>query len=198
MIRVGLTGGIGSGKSLVCSILTKLQVPVYMADREARRLMNHDPELRAKITRMFGEQSYGKKGLNREFLAAQLFGDRQKLLSMNALVHPVVRQDFFAWADQHKGMPYVVEEAAILFESGAYKEMDQTVLVTAPKEIRVRRVMERDGIGRDAVLKRLSHQMEEEELKKLANHLINNNGEHMLLPQVIELHNKLLIREGQL
>jgi dephospho-CoA kinase len=169
-----------------------------MADREARRLMNHHPELKHKIKDMFGEQAYGKEGLNREFLAAQLFGDREKLLSMNALVHPVVREDFFSWADQHKDFPYVVEEAAILFESGAYKEMDQTVLVTAPEEIRIGRVMERDGLDRDAVLKRLSHQLKEEELKKRADHLISNDGEHMLLPQVIELHNKLLMVEKQL
>lgn len=192
MIRVGLTGGIGSGKSLICSILIKLGVPVYKADAEARRLMNQDPLLRTKIIESFGEQAYGKDGLNREYLAAQLFGDEEKLLSMNALVHPAVRDDFFRWADLHKEYPYVLEEAAILFESGAYRHMDQTVLVTAPEELRIKRVMERDGSERDAVMKRMSHQMKEEELMKLADHVIVNDGEQMLLPQVIELHNKLL------
>jgi len=192
MIRVGLTGGIGSGKSLVCSILDRLGIPVYKADAEARRLMNDEPLLRTKIVESFGDQAYENEGLNREFLATQVFGDAKKLELMNSLVHPAVREDFLKWADQHREYPYVVEEAAILFESGAFREMDQTVLVTAPEELRIKRVMERDGSEREAVLKRMGHQRKEEELLKLADHVIVNDGEQMLLPQVIDLHNKLL------
>lgn len=192
MLRVGLTGGIGSGKSLISSILIKLGVPVYHADSEARRLMDHDPILKKKIIEGFGEKAYDKDGLDREFLASQIFDDREKLLSVNAMVHPVVHEDFLQWTNRHKASPYVVEEAAILIESGAYKEMDHTVLVTAPEELRISRVMERDGTGRDAVLKRMSHQMKEAKLKKLADHLIINDEKQMLLPQVITLHNKLL------
>jgi len=192
MIRVGLTGGIGSGKSLVCSILDRFGIPVYKADAEARRLMNDEPLLRTKIVESFGDQAYENEGLNREFLATQVFGDAKKLELMNSLVHPAVREDFLKWADQHREYPYVVEEAAILFESGAFREMDQTVLVTAPEELRIKRVMERDGSEREAVLKRMGHQRKEEELLKLADHVIVNDGEQMLLPQVIDLHNKLL------
>ena len=198
MIRVGLTGGIGSGKSLVCSILDRLGIPVYKADAEARRLMNDEPLLRTKIVESFGDQAYENEGLNREFLATQVFGDAKKLELMNSLVHPAVREDFLKWADQHREYPYVVEEAAILFESGAFREMDQTVLVTAPEELRIKRVMERDGSEREAVLKRMGHQRKEEELLKLADHVIVNDGEQMLLPQVIDLHNKLLKADNQL
>ncbi len=192
MIRVGLTGGIGSGKSLICSILGKLGVPVYKADVEARRLMNDHPVLRTGIRDLFGEQAYGQGGLDREYLAEQLFGDAEKLEIMNSLVHPIVREDFLLWSDLQKAVPYVVEEAAILFESGANRVMDQTVLVTAPEAVRIARVMDRDGYDLDAVKRRIGHQMSEEELRKLADHIIENDGQQMLLPQVIELHNKLI------
>lgn len=198
MFRVGLTGGIGSGKSLICSILEKLGVPVYYADTEARKLMNSDPDLREQIMRLLGEQAYGSGSLNSSYIAGRLFGDEALLTAMNSIVHPAVRNDFKRWADLQKELPYVVEEAAILFESGAYREMDLTVLATAPEEVRIRRVMVRDGIDRDSVLSRMGHQWSEEELIKLADHVIINDEQQMLLPQVIELHNKLLKGNKQL
>jgi len=198
MYRVGLTGGIGSGKSLICSILEKLGVSVYYADAEARSLMDSDPVLKVKIVGLFGEQAYSGGSLDRQYLAGRLFGDAELLASMNTVVHPAVREDFKRWADLQKGVPYVVEEAAILFESGAHREMDHTVLVYAPEEVRIGRVMERDGCDRESVLRRMGHQWSEEELKKLADHVIVNDGQQMLLPQVIELHNKLLTGNNQL
>ena len=198
MFRVGLTGGIGSGKSLICSILEKMRVPVYYADTEAKRLMNSDPALKRKIVDLFGELAYRDGSQDRKYLAGRLFGDAALLASMNALVHPAVRQDFRHWADQHSEVPYVIEEAAILFESGAHLGLDQTVLVHAPVEVRIGRVMERDGCDRDSVLRRMGHQWSEEELRKLADHVIVNDGQQMLLPQVIELHNKLLKEDNQL
>ncbi len=198
MFRVGLTGGIGSGKSLICSILEKLGVSVYYADAEARSLMDNDPALKVKIVELFGEQAYSGGSLDRQYLAGRLFGDAELLASMNTVVHPAVREDFKRWADLQKGVPYVVEEAAILFESGAHREMDHTVLVYAPEEVRIGRVMERDGCDRESVLRRMGHQWSEEELKKLADHVIVNDGQQMLLPQVIELHNKLLTGNNQL
>ena len=194
MFCVGITGGIGSGKSLVCSILNKLGVPVYHADAEARRLMNSDPELRAAIVQMFGEGAYSGDVLNRKFLAESVFGDHERLARLNGLVHPAVGQDFIRWAAAQRGVPYVLEEAAILFESGAYKKMDLSVLVYAPRELRISRVMERDRVDREDVLKRMGHQLSEEELVPLADHLIYNDGTQMLLPQVIELHEKVLNR----
>ena len=192
MFRVGLTGGIGSGKTLVCSIFEKLGVPVYSADTEARVLMNTDAELKYGIVNMFGDQAYSKDGMDRVFLAGSVFGDHEKLSGLNRLVHPAVRKDFNRWAALQTGSPYVVEETAILFESGADAEMDLAVLVYAPEELRIRRVMERDQTDREAVLKRMGHQMSEEEKTKMAGHIIYNDGTQMLLPQVIELHNKIL------
>ena len=198
MFRVGLTGGIGSGKSLICSILEQLGVPVYYADTEAKKLMNSDLELRKQIVRLFGEQAYGRGDLDSSYVAGQLFGDNALLKAMNSIVHPAVRKDFKRWAELQNDIPYVVEEAAILFESGAYKEMDFTVLTSAPEEVRIKRVMERDGSDRDSVLKRMGHQWSEKELRKLADYVIENDGQEMLLPQVIELHNKLLKGDIQL
>ena len=198
MFRVGLTGGIGSGKSLICSILKHLGVPVYYADTEAKKLMNSDLELRKQIVRLFGEQAYGRGDLDSSYVAGQLFGDNALLKAMNSIVHPAVRKDFKRWAELQNDIPYVVEEAAILFESGAYKEMDFTVLISATEEVRIKRVMERDGSDRDSVLKRMGHQWSEKELRKLADYVIENDGQEMLLPQVIELHNKLLKGDIQL
>jgi dephospho-CoA kinase len=198
MFQVGLTGGIGSGKTLICSILEKLGIPVYYADVEAKRLMNHHPDLKKKILDLLGEKAYRSEGLDREYLAERLFGDAALLAAMNSVVHPAVREDFKRWSDQQKEVPYVVEEAAILFESGAYKELDQAVLVYAPEEIRIRRVMERDECDRESVLRRMRHQLSEEELTKLADHVLVNDGQQMILPQVIELHNKLIKGNNQL
>lgn len=195
MYQVGLTGGIGSGKTLVCSIFEKLGVPVYHADEAARRLMNSDARLMEGIRKMFGNQAYGREGLNRHFLAGLVFGDEERLSGLNGLVHPAVREDFKSFAGRHTDAAYVIEEAAILFESGAGKEMDLTILVYAPQEIRIKRVMERDGVSREDVLKRMGHQLSEEKLLKMADHRLLNDGTAMILPQVIELHNQILNRK---
>jgi dephospho-CoA kinase len=192
MFQVGLTGGIGSGKTLVCSILDKLGVPVYSADIEARKLMNTDIELKEGIVKMFGEEAYNEDGLNRVFLSDIVFGDHHKLAMLNALVHPAVRNDFHRWASGQSEAPYVVEEAAILFESGAFREMDHSVLIYAPEEIRMKRVMARDHVDREAVLKRMGHQLSEEQKMELADYIIYNDGVKMLLPQVIEWHSMVL------
>jgi dephospho-CoA kinase len=195
MFQVGLTGGIGSGKTLVCGIFEKLGVPVYHADEAARRLMNNDAGLMESIRKMFGDQAYSREGLNRSYLAGLVFGDEERLSGLNSLVHPAVRDDFKRWTGQQGDAPYVIEEAAILFESGASQEMGLTILVYAPEEVRIRRVMERDGVSREEVLKRMRHQMCEEKLMQLADHRVLNDGTAMILPQVIELHNKILNRK---
>lgn len=192
MSRWGLTGGIGSGKSLVCQILEKLGVPVYYADKEARRLMNTDEELRHRIIDRFGREAYEGNGLNREFLATQVFGDEESLTSLNELVHPAVRKDFSDWAETHREAPYVVEEAAILFESGADRFLDGSILVYAPEELRIQRVMLRDDVDEESVRRRMMHQMDEEEKKQRADHVIYNDGKELLLPQVLTIHNRIL------
>lgn len=192
MYRVGVTGGIGSGKTLVCSVLQKLGAAVYHADDKARSLMNSDAGLKSGITALFGKEAYRDECLDRAYLADLVFRNSELLGQLNKLVHPVVRQDFDRWVQKQSGSHYVVEEAAILFESGASREMDLSVLVSAPEEVRIKRVMERDGVSREKVIMRMKNQMEESEKMKLAGHLIYNDGEKMLLPQVVELHNKVL------
>lgn len=192
MLQLGLTGGIGSGKTLVCSVLEKLGIAVYYADTEARRLMSSDKELRLHIMEVFGPEVYDGASLNRDLLAKKVFGDGTMLAKLNALVHPVVRRDYSNWVETQKDAPYVVEEAAILFESGADRLLDGSVLVYAPEKMRIRRVMKRDGVDEASVRSRMVHQMDESEKKKRADHIIYNDEKEMLLPQIIALHNKFL------
>lgn len=193
-MKVGLTGGIGSGKTLVCSVLEKLGVAVYYADLEARRLMNSDPELVLQISGLFGNKAYEGGNLNREFLAQRVFKDKELLTRLNELVHPAVRKDFSRWANEQKPAFYVVEEAAILFESGSDRNMDLTVGVFSEKELRVQRVMQRDGIAREQVRMRMNSQMNEKEKMERADMVIYNDGKLMILPQIINMHNAILKR----
>ena len=191
MLRIGITGGIGSGKSTVCDIFAHLGVPVYAADREAQRLMREDPALIASIKKAFGTDSYNGTEPNRPFLANAVFGNPEKLALLNSLVHPAVFRDFERWCVlQHA--PYVIKEAAIMFESGSYKQVHEVVAVTAPLELRIQRVMERDGSSRENILKRMQAQMPQEEVVKRAHAVINNDGTHSLIDQVMALHRLFL------
>jgi len=192
MVQIGVTGGIGSGKTLVCSVLEKLGVAVYYADLEARRLMTNDEKLVNRIVELLGEEAYDEHALNREYLAQKVFGDRNMLIKLNAIVHPAVRFDYSVWVKAQRNVPYVVHEAAILFESGSSRQLDGTVLVYAPEALRIRRVIERDGVEEASVRKRMKHQMNEEEKKQLADYIIFNDEDHMLLPQIIDVHNQIL------
>jgi dephospho-CoA kinase len=191
MFQVGLTGGIGSGKTLVSSVLKKIGVPVYDADSQARRIMNEDSRLRQGIVDLFGEEAYLDGSLNRSYLAGRVFGNTQMLSRLNNLVHPAVRKDYNNWLSQQT-TPYVVEEAAILFESGANRMMDMTILVYAPVDVRINRVMKRDGIGEDQVRERMKHQLDEEEKRRLSDRVITNDEHEMLLPQIIAVHQEIM------
>ncbi len=195
MYQVGVTGGIGSGKTLVCSILEVLGIPVYYADIEARRLMNSDPALKEGITDLFGDDAFIEGKLDRKFIGSKVFGHPEMLKSLNNLVHPAVRKDYKRWVSGRTGVPYVVEEAAILFESGAQQFLDMSVLVYAPRELRVGRVIARDGVEREEVLRRMSHQMDEKEKRDLADEVIINDNRRMLVPQVVALHEKIVNRK---
>lgn len=193
MLRVGITGGIGSGKSTVCGIFARLGIPVYAADREAKRLMREDLALIASVKEAFGSDSYSGNEPNRPFLANAVFGNPEKLALLNSLVHPAVFRDFERWCGlQHA--PYVIKEAAIMFESGSYKQVHEVVAVTAPLELRIQRVMERDGSSREEILKRIQAQMPQEEVVKRAHDVINNDGTHSLIKQVVGLHRQFLAR----
>jgi len=187
---IGITGGIGSGKTTVCRIFEQLGVPVYYADDRAKMLMNTSATLREGIITEFGSEAYTDQGLNRAYLAGLVFSTPERLAKLNALVHPAVADDFDEWVEQHAKEPYVMKEAAILFESGAYQGVDITVLVIAPEDIRIERVVGRDGVMPDDVRKRLANQWTQERKAKLADHIINNDGFHLLIPQVLELHRK--------
>ena len=192
MYQVGLTGGIGSGKTLVCSVLEKLGVPVYYADVEARRLMNGDQDVSKQIVELFGRETYRRGFLDRVFLAQRVFGYPEMLAKLNAIVHPAVRNDYSLWVLRQHDVPYVVEETAILFESGANRLFDRSVFVYAPEVVRISRVMQRDRVEEKGVRRRMMHQMDEKEMKELADDIIINDGKEMLLPQIIWIHQEIL------
>ena len=190
-LKIGITGGIGSGKSLVCSIFRVMGIPVFEADQVAKALYDSSEEIRGELIRMFGKRLYSSGGLlNRQMLASIIFNDKDSLGKVNSLVHPFVRKAFEEWyrlQDSH----YVLHEAAILFESGFYKLMDANILVTAPAELRIRRVMERDGISREKVLSRMQNQGSEEEYREMADFIIRNDGEDFIISQVLDTDKKI-------
>ncbi len=170
---VGITGGIGSGKTTVANFFKELGVPVYIADEEAKRLMASNAELRQKITGLFGEESYHDGKLNRKYLAGLVFNNPKKLEALNNLVHPAVAEDFRKWVSAQQA-PYVIKESALLFETGDYKNCDVTILVKAPLEERVRRVMHRDAASKESVMDRISHQWPDEKKQVLSDYTIEN------------------------
>lgn len=191
MFRVGLTGGIGSGKSVVARVFGVLGVPVFLADEEARKLQDTHAGLRQAISERFGAQLYATGPLDRKALAAIVFSDTAALRDLSAMVHPRVRDVFRTWAERQVG-PYVIMEAAILLESGGHEAFDHIVLVTAPEEVRIQRVMARDRATREQVLARLRNQAGEKERAQVADTSLMNDGHTLLIPQVLALHARLL------
>lgn len=191
MLKIGITGGIGSGKSTVVKVFEQLGVPVFIADDQAKELMNTDLELIAEIKQVFGENVYTPKGeLNRTMLASLVFNAPDKLKLLNALVHPATIRAFENWCKRHQDKPYVLKEAAILFESGTYKQNDLNILVTAPEEIRIKRVIKRDASDEEKVRSRIKNQMPDEEKSKLADFILVNDEQSALIPQIVSLHHK--------
>jgi dephospho-CoA kinase len=193
-LRIGITGGIGSGKSLICKIFASLQIPVYDADLMARNLMTSDLVLINQIKKEFGDSSYQLDGsLNREYLSKKVFNDASKLKKLNQLVHPRVGVDSENWIERNKAYPYVVKEAALLFESGANKSLDKIIVVTAPEPLRVQRVLNRDkSRTEEEVIKIIRSQMDEEEKIKMADFIIRNDETELVVPQVLKLHERFI------
>lgn len=189
---VGVTGGIGSGKSTVCQVFSILGIPIYSADDRAKWLMANDPNLKKEISSQFGEKSFLEDGsLNRAFLAEEVFSDPEKVKKINALVHPAVGEDFKKWTKEQSA-PYLIKEAALLFESGSYKELDYIINVSSPLKIRVARVLLRDPHrSEDQVNHIIDQQMPDEQKNELADYVIKNNDSKLILPQVLEIHQKL-------
>lgn len=193
MLKVGITGGIGSGKTTVCKIFETLGIPVYYADQRAKWLMTHDEELIAQIKKLFGDEAYGPDGaLNRAYIAGIVFQDKNKLSQLNALVHPAVARDSEQWQTRQRGAPYTLKEAAIMFESGSHRQLDRIITVTAPEELRIARVMQRDGTERSAVEDRIRRQMPESERIKRSDFVIYNDGSRSIVRQVVALHRRLI------
>jgi len=188
---IGLTGGIGSGKSTVAMLFKKLGVPVYIADVEAKKLTNKSKTIIKKLIDLLGEETYVENSLNRKFVADIIFKDKALLKKVNAIIHPEVALHFNKWLKKQKGI-YCIKEAAILFENGSYKNCDLTILVTAPKEDRIKRVMLRDDTTRESIEARINNQWSDIKKKKLAHIIIENKDIETTKLVVLETHNTIL------
>ena len=193
MLRIGLTGGIGSGKTTVAQIFEVLGIPVYYADSEAKRLMNTDPELKEKITGVFGADVYRGGELNRAYLSKLVFGDPEKLAQLNALVHPATIRDTNSWMNKQT-KAYAIKEAALIFESGLEKYFDYVIGVSAPQSLRLERVRQRDNSSTEEVLQRIENQMDEKEKISRCEFIVVNDGIQAVLPQVIAIHEVLITK----
>jgi dephospho-CoA kinase len=197
MIKVAVTGGIGSGKTTVCRIFNILGIPVFNADVEAKKIMEKDLDVIKNLIDFFGADIYLENGvLDRKKLAAIIFNDKIALRNVNSIVHPAVHRYFEQWA-QNQASPYVIEETAIVFETGGSEKFDFVVVVTAPLDEKLNRVMIRDGSTRDQVLERIKNQWSDEEKIKRAQYTVYGGDEQFLIPQVIEIH-KNIIRNGKI
>lgn len=194
MLKIGITGGIGSGKTTVCKVFELLGVPVFYADDVAKSLMYTDPVLKSEILKAFGENSYSKNGdLNRSYISSIVFNDKHELEKLNSLVHPAVFRAFDNWVLSQKEASYVIKEAALLYESDAYKMCDQSILVISPIETRISRVKARDGISAEDIQLRMNRQLSDEQKMKFADHILNNDEKQLLIPQIIQLHQQFLM-----
>lgn len=191
-LRIGITGGIGSGKTTICKLFETSGIPVYYADAAAKHLMVHNPDLVSQIKAHFGTEAYTQSGeLNRAYLAGIVFHDEKKLKLLNSLVHPVVEKDAQAWHARQQDAPYTLKEAALIFESGSHRHLDRVIYVYAPLELRIKRVMERDHVSRDEVLARVRNQWPEEDKIALSDHVIINDNTLSVIQQVHKLHRRL-------
>lgn len=183
---IGITGGIGSGKSLVAKIVHTLGFPVYYSDQRAKELMDENPAIQIALLALFGQHAYSQGKLNKSFIADQIFQDDDKRLKMNQIVHPVVRADFMDWV-KSQNTPLVFQESALLFETGNHAAFDAIILVTASESLRIQRVMERDGLTEEQVKARISAQLSDEQKRKKTPYIVRNDGDEFLIPQILEI-----------
>ena len=194
MLKIGITGSIGAGKSTVAGIFKVLGVPVFDADATAKNILNTDPVLREQIAAAFGSETYKNGLLDRKYLATLVFNNPDQLAKLNALVHPATIEAANIWAKhwEEQGCPYILKEAALLFEAGTNVGLDFIIGVTAPVEMRIARVMERDHVTREEVLKRMQHQLDDTEKMKRCNFVIDNNEASLVIPEVLALHARFI------
>lgn len=190
MLKIGLTGGIGSGKTLISSLFSILGIPVFYSDAEAKALY-YDDHVKLKVIKLLGESSYIDNKLNKQHISSIIFTDKSQLQALNAIIHPAVRDRFEEWASQQHSQ-YVIQESALIFEINIAHHFDKTILVTAPKDIRIARVIARDGVSRDQVIDRIKNQLDDESKIKLADITIINDGLEYLIPQILTIHRQLI------
>ncbi|HAN77182.1 MAG TPA: dephospho-CoA kinase [Bacteroidales bacterium] len=190
-LLIGITGGIGSGKTSVCKVFEALGVPVYCADENAKMLTNACPTIKKQLIELFGNEIYTETGLNRAKLANLIFNNKKALDQVNAIIHPAVNTHFATWVEQHAAKKMLVKEAAILIESGSYKQLDVIITVSTNIEERVNRVRRRDGFLEEDILARMKNQLSDSEREKFADYVINNNDNVQILPVILAIYTKL-------
>jgi len=187
---IGITGGIGSGKTIVARVFESLGIPVYNSDVRSKSLLNTNEKLKQQLINQFGPKIYSGSGIDRTYFASLIFNDKNLLALSNKGIHPFVKQDFEAWVRKQTS-PYVIKESAILFETGIYKQLDKTILVTAPEALRIARVMTREKIVRKVVQERIDNQWKDARKAALADFVIKNDEQQLVLPQVLKIHSEL-------
>jgi dephospho-CoA kinase len=193
MLKIGITGGIGSGKTTVCKVFQLLGIPVYFADDEAKKLLNTAIEIKTNIINTFGNEVVDANGIiDRKILASKVFNNKENLEKLNGIVHPAVAKHFENWLNENKSAKYILKEAAILFESNAYKAVDKVITVTAPIELKIQRAIQRDNTDRTTIEQRIKNQLSDEEKIKRSHFVIHNDEQQLLIPQIIDIHHKLI------
>ncbi len=196
MKKIGITGGIGSGKTTVCKIFESLDIPVYYADTEAKKIMTSNLSVKKQMKDLLGDQAFYNNGKpDRNYIASKIFNDKELLAKINEIIHPAVQLDADRWFEILKNegkSKYCLKEAALLVETGSYKSLNSLIVVTCPEDIRIHRVMQRDKMKFDDVIKKVRNQWPEEDKVKLADFVIVNDGKTSLIPQIWSIHNKLM------
>ncbi|GCD78387.1 dephospho-CoA kinase [Thermaurantimonas aggregans] len=190
---VGLTGGIGSGKTTAANLFRHLGVPVYIADDEAKKLIDTDPNIRENILLHFGSESYTSQGLNRPFMAREVFSNPEKLKVLNSLTHPAVKEHFKNWITAQKAL-FVIKEAAILFEAGTYNDCDFVISIVAPENIRIERVQKRSDLSVEEIKSRIARQWADKQRIQLSDYVVLNDGKHSLIKQILHIYEDIIRR----
>ncbi len=194
-LQIGITGGIGTGKSTVCKVFSALGIPIYDADSRAKWLMDNLDEIKLGVIKLFGSEAYTSEGLNRKWIADKAFHQKELLAQLNAIVHPAVAKDYENWVEKHHFAPYLIKEAALMFESGSYQKMDKIILVSAPLKLRIDRITMRDAHRSQSDIEAIiAKQMPEEEKKAKSDFVIQNDEKKLVIPQVLALHQKFTLK----
>lgn len=196
MLKIGLTGGIGSGKTYVAEVFSKIGIPVYEADIRAKSIMRHSQRVKETLFHLFGKNAYIGSEPNNKYIASKVFNDKSLLDKLNNTIHPAVNEDFEQWCKSTSQARYIIKEAAILFQTDSYKSLDKIIAVSAPINVRIKRAMARDGATEKKIKDRITNQLPTEKINTLADFVVNNDGKSLILPQIIQIDN-IIINEWQ-